>query len=634
MKKRLIKFVTLILSAIMALAGFSGCNLVTSNTERDLNQVVATVNINSEDNIYKKDLIMAYLNYGYYYVQYYGYSAADTYNLILNNLIDNRIVVQVAFDTFKNDDNYVKNAKYEQSDIKWYLSDEDITDAKYSTYKSINDLIDSYVEKADEKQDTLTMDLRTVPTNAKNAEKELTKAEKDAYIEKGFDTVSEDRRVAFNKVIKLLEANELKGKDYDGTISSTDYFNLLLKSNFESKIVENYEEYIVKGVKDKLEFSDLETLFKEKLTGQQGWSNEKFVSALSSASATEPILYSNQNGTYGYVYNLLLGVNDYQSKKIEELQHEKEHEHLNEAEYATERKAILEGTVAQDLRSSWVLSGYDGIFEKANEDDEYGKYTFTGDYKFTKDGLAFQGEVKQLRAKTDDKDGVYSIGSVETFGLDEFINFINTDYLYKGISLNPIDLSAYDKLNSNDIYKAYKPVAKPEEYDAKINELLFAFSTDSGSLNTYKGYVIKPENTEYVKTFGEAGKALLEEGGSSYMVVASDYGYHFMFFSEVWHYQDGYINEQGEPDLGLYLDSLGIDKGTLTWADYFNNQMEDWDEFAEDNSYLYVLASELISDELSDVSSQSSESIKIKYRYGEKKDSTVIYKERFADLLG
>lgn len=628
MKKRLIKFVTLILSAIMALAGFSGCNLVTSNTERDLNQVVATVNINSEDNIYKKDLIMSYLNYGYYYVQYYGYSAADTYNLILNNLINNRIIVQVAYDTFKNDETYTKNTKYEQSDIKWYLSDEDITDAKYSTYKSINDLIDSYVEKADEKQDTLTVDVRTVPTNAKNAEKDVDKAEYVKNIdENGFDTASENRRVAFNKVIKLLEANELKGKDYDGTIPSTDYFKLLLKSNYESKIVENYENYIVKGIKDNLKFSDLETLFTEKLTGQKEWSNEKFVSALSSASATEPILYSNQNGTYGYVYNLLLGVSDAQSKKIEELQHEKEHEHLNEAEYAAKRKTILEETTAKDLRSSWVLSGYDGIFEKANEDDEYGKYTFTGDYKFTKDGLAFQGEVKQLRAKTDDKDGIYSIGSVETFGLKKFTEFVN-EYVYGDTTTEvaPID--------NADRYFEYNKADKPQEYDAKINELLFAFSTDSGSLNTYKGYVIKPENTEYVKTFGEAGKALLAEGGSSYMVVASDYGYHFMFFSEVWHYQDGYINEQGEPDLGLYLDTLGIDKGTLTWAEYFAEQMKDWDTFAEDNSYLYVLASELISDELSDFSSQSSESIKIKYRYGEKKECTVIYKDRFADLLG
>ena len=67
--------------------------------------------------------------------------------------------------------------------------------------------------------------------------------------------------------------------------------------------------------------------------------------------------------------------------------------------------------------------------------------------------------------------------------------------------------------------------------DAKINELLFAFSTDPGSLNKYKGYVISPNNTEgFVESFSDAGKELLAMGGKSYIIVASDYGYHVIYF--------------------------------------------------------------------------------------------------------
>ena len=614
MKKLLTKIITVILSVVMCCAGFAGCNLVTDNVERDLKQVVATVDINQKEEILKKDLVMAYLNYGYFYVQYYGYSMEDTYRLILNNLIDSRIVVQVAYKEFE-DKGKIENASAAQYTPERYLTADELIEAKYSAYKAVNDLLDSYTEKTSEKQDALTVELRTVPTDASNAEKDVDKADYVKDIEdNGFDTTSETRRVAFNKVILMLESNELKGEDYKGTIESTDYFKRMLKSNKESKIVSKYENYIVEDIKNNLSFFDLENLYKADLDEQKAWDNEKFVSALSSASAKEPILYSAY-GTYGYVYNLLLGVNDYQSTQLEELQEKREHEHLTQAEYDKERAKILAGTIAKDLRSSWILSGYD--FDGAK---------FTGDYTFAKDAansLAFQGAVTKVREADEDKDisAVYSVESVKTFGLYEFTKFVNK-YVYGDES--ELTLSA----NANRYYEKAAIADKPTEYDAKINELLFAFSTDPGSLNTYKGYVIKPENTDYVKTFGDAGKALLSEGGSSYKVVATDYGYHFMFFSEVWKVGDGYAT------LSDYLDTLGIDKGTGTWEDYFNAQKADWDKFEEDNSFLYILANEIISNKLSDVSSQSSAAIKAKYRYGDMKDCTKIYEDAIADLIG
>ena len=161
MKKRLITFITVILSFIMSLS-VSACNLVTSNTERDFNQVVATVEVNQgkKENIYKKDLIMGYLNYGYMYVQYYGYDYATAYKFVLNNLIDNRIVVQVAYDKFENGDaelgvaKRVKNESEAAFTPARYLTADEIIEAKYATYKSINDLLNNYKENDEkEKQD-------------------------------------------------------------------------------------------------------------------------------------------------------------------------------------------------------------------------------------------------------------------------------------------------------------------------------------------------------------------------------------------------------------------------------------------------------------------------------------------------
>ena len=59
MKKRLIKLITLILSVVIGIAGLSGCRLVTKNSERDLDQIVATVNVIRKKKIKKKTLLWA-----------------------------------------------------------------------------------------------------------------------------------------------------------------------------------------------------------------------------------------------------------------------------------------------------------------------------------------------------------------------------------------------------------------------------------------------------------------------------------------------------------------------------------------------------------------------------------------------
>ena len=68
MKKRLLAFASAVMAVIMSMSVFSGCNLVTTDIERDMNQIVATVQITGaekRDEIKKSDMIMAYLNYGY-----------------------------------------------------------------------------------------------------------------------------------------------------------------------------------------------------------------------------------------------------------------------------------------------------------------------------------------------------------------------------------------------------------------------------------------------------------------------------------------------------------------------------------------------------------------------------------------
>ena len=98
MKKKLIAIASFIMSLVMSVACLGGCNLITTDVNKDMKQVVATVSIENgvKDNVYKQDIIVDYLNYGYYYVEYQQYSMEDTINLIVKSRTNTLILVQNA----------------------------------------------------------------------------------------------------------------------------------------------------------------------------------------------------------------------------------------------------------------------------------------------------------------------------------------------------------------------------------------------------------------------------------------------------------------------------------------------------------------------------------------------------------
>ena len=132
----------LIMSLLMSMTFLGGCNLVSVDNKRDMNQVVATVKISEDvpaaEKIYKKDIVMAYLNYGYYY-EYQGQSRADVIDFIVTQLISNRVYVQNAILKFDTNQGiyagHIQDATKDKWDIKKYLTAEEITDAEYLTYK-------------------------------------------------------------------------------------------------------------------------------------------------------------------------------------------------------------------------------------------------------------------------------------------------------------------------------------------------------------------------------------------------------------------------------------------------------------------------------------------------------------------
>lgn len=72
---------------------FSGCSLVQRNTEKYLNRTVASF---GDEQITKQDLVSAYNNYGYQYVQNYGYTKEKAVSTVLDGLIDRKILLEKA----------------------------------------------------------------------------------------------------------------------------------------------------------------------------------------------------------------------------------------------------------------------------------------------------------------------------------------------------------------------------------------------------------------------------------------------------------------------------------------------------------------------------------------------------------
>ena len=221
MKKLFTKILSVMISAALVLTVLSGCDLITTNTDRDMDQVVANVSVEglSED-IYKRELQAAFNSYGATYMNYYGYTEAQTYKLLLDNLVDNRIIAQYAKvaltqktdehpdegyfqtaakvtdgKTFKdecltalNHDGKAFTEVKATSSAADFMTEYEYNYARYSVLTSVDAVIRSLMDeetKEDDPHETLTVTARTaltVPTDKDGNEVELKKDEEISKI--------------------------------------------------------------------------------------------------------------------------------------------------------------------------------------------------------------------------------------------------------------------------------------------------------------------------------------------------------------------------------------------------------------------------------------------------------------------
>ncbi len=646
-KKQTIKNTAALILGLTLAIGTTGCGFITTNHQKDLDQTVATVSIESElkeesssiagefekfkftGEIKKRELISYYMSIGYQYVESYGQTKEDTYNMLLNALVNREILGQQAaahflalpdstysykgYEAFrdaelataeKEENGAAKKALLEKYEdvlkYKYFLTKggadtKEYDIAVYTLKKNINDSIDSmessYITAEDEEHHH--EETRTLPTGVDTEVEDWYEKGYEVYTGRGnqapdaipgYEKVEgstpASRQKAYNAFLTNLQNYNLVSTG--GTIEDTssvenlEYYYVELGSLLEQRLINNYYKEIEKEIEGQVEDKDgdyVQKKYKELYdTNKRNYEKDatSFGTALDSASDTSYLLYApankNNDGEdmiFGYVYNILIPFSTSQSVAYTE----KKNAGMLQSDLYAARREIAYGIQAQDLRTSWISEhdhanysytvgeGEDKkyyFFE--NNDGSDSRYEALSQYNRT---YAFKGTVNTEGDEweiTADKIGL------DNFMKNEFEGFINSTLEAAGSSARASG-SAYA---SYELGTDFKKASDPDEYDyskftyytgkvnfsetqtaagffdkttqqyqalSAVNELMFAYSTDTGCLNTYMGYSVSPYGTNFVKEFEWAAQYVVEQGVGNYAVCLTDYGWHIVYCS-------------------------------------------------------------------------------------------------------
>lgn len=293
-------------------------------------------------------------------------------------------------------------------------------------------------------------------------------------------------------------------------------------------------------------------------------SDEKFVYySPDTASNTE-----DGNGAYGFVYNILLPFDAKQNRALKALTDSRDKNALTESGYFAERNGLLKEIKTTDQRSAWFNGATDYSFKPAADFDYYGKDAGR-EYLFFENNIVntdkyepldkYIGKYSYNGTVGKNGDGTYSLNPA-TLDIDEMLaEFRN----YVGYVLGDVNKVTYDvktdyyettnflKAGSDKdidysklVYATGKvDIGTPDFNDmfvkdtdnaqyqamAAINELQYAYTTDTGVLSQYIGYSVSAYETSYIKEFEYCTQEAIKNGAGTIAVCAGDYGWHLIY---------------------------------------------------------------------------------------------------------
>lgn len=357
MKKKIIALAVVVVLVCGVVAGsLIGCNLVTTNAEKDYNQVVATIQYEGlTDQVLKGELQAIYNTYGPVYVQYYGMTEEEALNTLYESLTRQSLLLlkakaEVAKSlgiTFTNDSDITDLLTYDEiryciqmanADFKKQWQD-NIDEREQEQAANEDDSSDEDTS-TDEEEDTDELEARPVreeetPSTEYVPDESFTEEngsklpaffdnwynEQLTAVQNEIDDLNEQLAAATDDAqreelqTKLEEARTRRSNmrsaytDLQNTLkdSYTDY-DYYLNNQYESRVTAKYEELLG----EPLTVTDAEV--QEYITAVIGDNGETFVDADAYASALESgsTIIRHYDKGYFSVRSILLGFTEEQ----------------------------------------------------------------------------------------------------------------------------------------------------------------------------------------------------------------------------------------------------------------------------------------------------------------------------------
>ncbi len=472
---------------------------------------------------------------------------------------------------------------------KYFLTDcgtgstEDYDRAIYSLKKSINDALDSteesYIVAGSEDHDH--GEARTMPTNATVEKSDYYPTEYEVYTGRNsvnncgaYENVEGStpvtRKKAYNAFLANLQSYNLVDKDENTSdVYNLEYYYVELASSLAQALLSKYNEAMESVAINNLSESYVQAKY-EKIYNEQARAytadQATFATAMDGVSDTSFVLYGREKSAdekFGFVYNILIPFSTSQNVKYTEAKNRG----LSQDQIYEYRKNLLSEVKGKDLRSSWISEHDHADYSYVGEDGKvyFFEDNFTDNAKYEKltqyaGKYAFNGDASdKANVKANSVDIVEFMdifeGYIEevsgceatsTLNAAYNVNLANGDSYYKKENgKKVVDYSKFvystGKVDLGDVSAADFFKADTNAYKAlsAVNELMFAYSTDTGCLNTYMGYSVSPYSTNFVKEFEYAAREAVNGGVGSYTVCATDYGWHIIYTSFV--YDEGNV---------------------------------------------------------------------------------------------
>ncbi len=466
--------------------------------------------------------------------------------------------------------------------LRYFLTDEEADRARYSLLRSFNNSLDSIEESIIDETEEHDHDtsVRTTPTGIDTENEDYydpgykiytgTEVMPESY-EKVEGSTGYTRRQAYATFLTNIRSSGLLNANEDTTrVEGLSYFKSELKSAYETALINKMSDAFDEDAAQKIDDAWMQNKFDAILANQKdgfGAGTLSIDDALDAVSDTSFVLAAPQAG-YGFVINILLPFSAQDTQDLGDVNMDKGDLQGNKFAW---RASILKRVKATDQRGTWFTGetdysyeadGYKGTLantadrnylffenslsaEKSGEGKEYealknyyGQYTYNG--KVTAEEKDGQTKYTLKPAKIDidgfiaEMEGYLAHAGFETSVVTEKKSdyYTQTDYYKDGA----VDYSKFvyyaGKVNFTEAFDANKLFdATSEENKAfsVINELSFAYNTDTAGLNSYLGYAVTPEKTDFVAEFEYAAQTVCALGAGNYIVVPSDYGWHIIY---------------------------------------------------------------------------------------------------------